>query len=679
MTFFRRLAQAVFFIFFAVAAVLATAQDDAARRNITSDDLLALKSVYGPAISPDGAWIAYTVETVDTEADESSTQVFMVSRDGNEVVQLTSADYSASTPRWSPDGRYLGFLAAKGVDEDAKSQVWTLDRRGGDSKAYTAVDQGVRDYQWSPDGSKMLLMIRDKSAAELAAEAAEEAGEEAKPLPYVIDRLQFKQDGVPYLDRSRTHIYVVGELEGEPLQLTFGDFDDGQPAWSADSSQVAFVSNRTDEPDGNDNSDIWVVSAEGDAATREPRRITSNPGSDGSPSWSNDGKLITYVTVTEPELIWYATNHLAVASASGGDERVLTAALDRNVGSPEFTPDDRSIIFGLEDSGEQHLAKFNLASGSLDRPIEGSLSVAGFNQNRAGDIVVRMTMPHLPPELFLLSGGELSQLTRTNEALLSQLALAEVRNVTFPSADGTEVEGFIFTPPDYRPGEKYPTILRLHGGPVSQYDFGFNSDAQLLAANGYVVVISNPRGSSGYGQDFSAALFANWGVPDFEDVMAAVDYAIAEGYTDPDRLGVGGWSYGGILTNYVITKTDRFEGAITGASEVNYIANYGHDHYQYWWENELGLPWENKEAWEKISPWENVDKVVTPTLVMGGKEDWNVPIQNSEQLYQALKRRGIDTQLVVYPDESHGISRPSFRKDRWERYLDWYDDYVRGN
>ena len=160
--------------------------------------------------------------------------------------------------------------------------------------------------------------------------------------------------------------------------------------------------------------------------------------------------------------------------------------------------------------------------------------------------------------------------------------------------------------------------------------------------------------------------------------MAAVDYAIAEGYTDPDRLGVGGWSYGGILTNYVITKSDRFEGAITGASEVNYIANYGHDHYQHAWENELGLPWENKEAWEKISPWENVDKVVTPTLVMGGKEDWNVPIQNSEQLYQALKRRGIDTQLVVYPDESHGISRPSFRKDRWERYLGWYDNYVMG-
>ena len=663
-----------------IASIVSTAsvaQQSGEPRPITIDDLLAMQSVSSPAISPDGAWVAYEVETTDVDADESSVRIYMVSRDGEDVVELTGSDYSASSPRWSPDGRYLAFLAAKG-DEDAKTQVWTLDRRGGEAQQYTHVDQGVRDFEWSPDGSRMLLMIRDKSASDLAAEAAVEAGEEPKPLPYVIDRLQFKQDGVPYLDRSRTHIYVVDGRDAEPLQLTFGDFDDGQPAWSPDGTEIAFTSKRTGDPDANDNADIWVVSAEGDDATREPRQITRNPGSDSSPAWSNDGRRIAYVTVTEPELIWYATNHLAIASAAGGDERVLTATLDRNVGSPTFTPDDRGILFVLEDSAEQHLARFDLASGAIDRPIEGRLSLWSFVQGASGDIVARISMPHLPPELFLLDGADLSQLTRTNEALLGELDLADVINVTFPSADGTEVEGFIFTPPDYRRGREYPTILRIHGGPVSQYDFSFNADAQLLAANGYVVVISNPRGSSGYGQDFSAALFANWGVPDFADVMAAVDHAIEEGYADPDRLGVGGWSYGGILTNYVITKSDRFEAAITGASEVNYIANYGHDHYQYWWENELGLPWENKEAWEKISPWEDVDKVVTPTLVMGGKEDWNVPIQNSEQLYQALKRRGVDTQLIVYPDESHGISRPSFRRDRWQRYLDWYDQYVRG-
>jgi len=674
---YRRLAAAAVALL-SILIVPALAQDSAEGRFITSDDLLALKSVGAPEISPDRKWVAYTVNTVDVEADDSSTQIYMVSRDGKEVVQLTSDDYSAGSPKWSPDNRYLGFVAAKGEGDDVKSQVWLLDRRGGEAKQYTSVDQGVGDFSWSPDGKKMLLIIRDKTAAELAAEAAEESGDEVKPLPYVIDRLQFKQDGVPYLDRSRNHIYVWDGEADAPLQLTFGDYDDEQAVWSPDSSEIAFTSNRTEEPDGNENSDIWVVSAEGDAPVRDPRKITSNEGTDRSPAWSNDGERIAYVTVTEPDLIWYATNHLAIASAAGGDERVLTAALDRNVGSPVFAPDDESILFSLEDSAEQHLARFNLGTGVIDRPVEGGLSVRRFAQHSSGDIALQMSMPDLPTELFYLGEDELIQLTRTNEELLNELKLAEVRNVTFPSADGTEVEGFIFTPPDYRQGRKYPTILRLHGGPVSQYDFSFNGDAQLLAANGYVVVISNPRGSSGYGQDFSAALFANWGVPDFEDVMAAVDYAIAEGYSDPDRLGVGGWSYGGILTNYVITKTDRFEGAITGASEVNYIANYGHDHYQLQWEKELGLPWEDKEAWEKISPWENVDKVVTPTLVMGGKEDWNVPILNSEQLYQALKRRGVDTQLVVYPDESHGISRPSFRKDRWERYLDWYDSRVMG-
>jgi len=646
-------------------------------RLLTIDDLLALKSVSDPQLSSDGAWMAYTVESIDVEADTSSKQVFMASIDGKDVVQLTSDEYSASSPRWSPDGRYLAFLAAKG-DEDAKTQVWTLDRRGGDARAYTAVDQGIDDFAWSPDSKRMLLSIVDKSEAEIAAETAKEAGEEARPLPYVIDRLQFKRDGVPYLDSSRTHLYVVDDRLSESTQLTFGDFDDSDAIWSPDGKWVAFTSNRTEEPDSNDNSDIWLVSALGSAANRESRKLTNNPGSDQSPAFSNDGKQIAYVSVTDVDLMWYATNHLAIVSATGGDERVLTAKLDRNVSRPVFSEDDQSIIFQLEDSAESHLAVFNLATGNIDRPIRGGVSVRGFSTN-AGSFAVGISTPELPTELFYLGDGDLTQVTNTNADVLSEISLADVRNITFASGDGTEIEGFVFTPPGYRKGTRYPTILRIHGGPVSQYDFSFNKDAQLLAANGYVVVVSNPRGSSGYGQAFSADLFAEWGVRDFEDVMAAVDYTIAEGYSDPDRLGVGGWSYGGILTNYVITKSDRFEGAISGASEVNYVANYGHDHYQKDWEAELGLPWENREGWERISPWNDVDKIVTPTLVMGGKEDWNVPIQNSEQLYQALKRRGIQTQLVVYPNQGHGISRPSFQRDRYQRYLDWYDTTVRGD
>jgi len=667
----RKAVSTIFMLFAVGSSVVAD------ERLLTIDDLLALKSVSDPQISSDGTWIAYTVESIDVEADTSSKQVFMVSIDDKEVVQLTGDDYSASTPRWSPDGRYLAFLAARG-EEDEKTQVWTLDRRGGDARAYTAVDQGVDDFAWSPDGKRMLLSIVDKNEAEIAADQAKEAGEEPKPLPYVIDRLQFKQDGVPYLDSSRTHLYVVDERLSELTQLTFGDFDDSDGVFSPDGKWVAFSSNRTDEPDSNDNSDIWLVSALGDAKNRELRKITNNPGSDRSPVFSNDGEQIAYVSVTDVDLMWYATNHLAIVSASGGDDRVLTAKLDRNVSRPVFSDDDKSIIFQLEDSAESHLAVFDLATGNIDRPIRGDLSVRGFSAN-AGSFAVGISTPELPLELFYLGDGDLVQVTNTNADVMSGISLSDVRNVTFASGDGTEIEGFVFTPPGYKKGIQYPTILRIHGGPVSQYDFSFNKDAQLLAANGYVVVISNPRGSSGYGQAFSADLFAEWGVRDFEDVMAAVDYTIAEGYSDPERLGVGGWSYGGILTNYVITKSDRFEGAISGASEVNYVANYGHDHYQKDWEAELGLPWENREGWERISPWNDVDKIVTPTLLMGGKEDWNVPIQNSEQLYQALKRRGIKTQLVVYPDQGHGISRPSFQRDRYQRYLDWYGTTVRGD
>ncbi|MCA1801516.1 MAG: prolyl oligopeptidase family serine peptidase, partial [Rhodothermaceae bacterium] len=233
-------------------------------------------------------------------------------------------------------------------------------------------------------------------------------------------------------------------------------------------------------------------------------------------------------------------------------------------------------------------------------------------------------------------------------------------------------------PVGYEDGKKYPAILWIHGGPVAQFDHSFDFTPHLFSANGYVVLMINPRGSSGYGQAFSEILFADWGNKDYEDVMAAVDYAIDEGYADPERLGVGGWSYGGILTNYVITKTDRFKGAISGASEALYRSNYGHDHYQLTWELELGLPWETPEKWERISPFNDVANIVTPTLWIGGAEDWNVPILNSEQMYQAMKRLGRETLLVVYPGEHHGIRQPVFQKDRYERYLDWFGRFVKG-
>ncbi|UCG89447.1 MAG: S9 family peptidase [Gemmatimonadota bacterium] len=641
------------------------------RRALAIDDLFAIKRVGDPQISPDGMWVAYTVSTTNLEEEETETRIWMISSRGGEPIPMTAEGYSASRPRWSPDGKYLSFAAAK---DEGKRQVWTLNRLGGEAQQLTDVKQGISDYSWSPDGTRLLLSIRD------AEEEPEEEGKEPETCkPWVIDRLQFKRDGVGYITGNRhTHLYVFHIETRELTQITSGDHDESQGVWSPDGKHIAFVSNRTDNPDANSNSDIWVVAADNTGKGRMLLQVTTNPGADRSPTWSPDGRWIAYTTVLDPDLIWYATRHLAVTPAQGGMPQLLTVELDRNVSAPQFDKDGRAIYFGLEDSGENHLVRMELTSRRMSRPIEGQLSARSFGHGPNGMIAALVSRTDLPAEVFLLQGGRLQQLTAANKELLSGIRLAQVKNVTFPSKDGTEIEGFIYLPTDYDESLRYPTLLRIHGGPVSQYSHSFSFDSQLFAAHGYVVVMTNPRGSSGYGQDFSRAIWADWGNKDYEDVMAGVDYAIEQGYADPDRLGVGGWSYGGILTDHVITKTDRFKAAITGASEVLYVANYGHDHYQLQWEKELGLPWESREAWERISPFNMVENIVTPTLIMGGEDDWNVPIQNSEQLYQALKRLGRETQLVVYPGQSHSLRVPSYQKDRLERYLAWYDKYVNG-
>lgn len=639
-------------------------------RTLEIDDLFAVKRVGSPRISPDGDWVAYTVSRTILEDEKSETRIWMVPAQGGDAIPMTARGYSASRPRWSPDGKYLSFQASR---DEGETQVWVLNRLGGEARQLTDVKQGISSHDWSPDGAKLLLSIRDPEDEE-----DDDENESDTREPWVIDRLQFKRDGAGYLTGNRhTHLYVFDLASEELTQVTSGDYDESQAAWSPDGKRVAFVSNRTEDPDANSNSDIWIVAADNTDQGQTLLQVTTNPGSDGSPAWSPDGEWIAYTTVTEPEIIWYATGHLAVVSSSGGEPRLLTTQIDRNFRGAKFSADGRWIYARLEDSAENHLARVNAGNGRVERLVTGGLAVRDFVVGQDGNMAALIGHLDRPNEIFTIDGNAAVQLTHENDELLSGLRLADVMNVQFPSEDGTEVEGFIYLPPGYQEGLRYPTLLRIHGGPVSQFSHSFNFEAQLFAANGYVVVTVNPRGSSGYGQEFSKAIWADWGNKDYQDVMAGVDYAIEQGYADPDRLGVGGWSYGGILTNYVITKSDRFEAAITGASEVLYIANYGHDHYQRQWVAELGLPWESRENWERISPFNYVENIVTPTLIMGGERDWNVPILNSEQLYQALRRLGRETQLVVYPGQSHGLRIPSYQKDRLERYLAWYEKYVK--
>jgi len=640
------------------------------KKALSIEDILKLKTVREVQISPDGKWVAYTVSEMDMKKDKSLKRIYSIPMNGGEPIAITGKDYSASQPRWSPDNKFLSFLAKKNKDE--KTQVWTSNRMGGDAEVLTKIPQGVSSHEWAPVGNKLLLIITDPKPEELT----KDKEDDKKAKPFVIDRRQFKQDYVGYLDRYRNHIYTFVPGDSIPKQLTWGDFDDSDPVWSPDGKHIAFVSNRTKDPDGNSNTNIWVIDANNPDKDKKLTQVTTNPNSDDSPAWSPDGKYIAYKTVTDGTVLWYATQHLGISPAMGGKTEVLSKALDRNISKPKFSKDGKSIYFLLEESGTSVLASVDTNGKNLERVIKGNISISNYNFYE-GNFTVLMGKSNRSDNLYTFQKNQLKELTHINDDVLDGIKKPVIEKINYKSADGTPVEGFVVKPVDFDPAKKYPTILWIHGGPTSQYEFSFHSTAQLYAASGYVVLLINPRGSTGYGQAFCQALFADWGNLDYQDVMAGVDYAIAQGYADAEKLAVGGWSYGGILTNYTITKTNRFKAALSGASEALYRANYGHDHYQLTWEQELGLPWENAEAWERISPFNDVAKITTPTLWMGGSDDWNVPILNSEQMYLGMKRLGRETQLVVYPNEHHGIRRPSFKKDRMERYLAWLKKYVK--
>lgn len=635
------------------------------KRALKPEDFARIKSVSDPQLSPDAQWVAYTVSGIDLEKDKADTDVWMVSWDGTTNLRLTSSPDGESSPRWSPDGKYLSFTSSR--QEGKGSQIWLLDRRGGEAQRLTQVKGGISSYSWSPDAKKIVFLMTDQDSAE---------SKEARPKPIVVDRYAFKSDERGYLSRKRSHVYLFDVVTKQLDTLTAGDFDDSNPLFSPDGRWIAFSSKREgDDPDRLHNSDLYVIEAKKGS---KPRRITDWHGSDSGPvAWSPDGKFIYYYQGLESQFSAYNQNTLARVASEGGAPMLIGTNLDRDPAGGQLTADGTRMYIIVTDDRRRYLAKVNLEDHTVAavRPAEHVIGGMTMRNNR---IAVTRTEPHKPYEIYALDSNGYRQLTHLNDEFINTVKLGAVQGIEFVTKDSADVHAMLYLPADYKAGERVPALVRIHGGPNGQDGYEFNFERQLFASNGYAVVSPNYRGSNGRGAAWKRAIYADWGNKEVVDVLAAADALVARGIADPARLGIGGWSYGCITTDYAIATDQRFKAATCGAGSALQLSMYGSDQYIVQYEQELGPPWQSKDLWIKLSwPFFEAHRIRTPTLFLGGEKDFNVPLIGGEQMYQALKSLGVPTRLIIYPNEHHGIRRPSFVKDMFERYLAWYAQYLK--
>jgi dipeptidyl aminopeptidase/acylaminoacyl peptidase len=635
-----------------------------AKRAMTPTDAIAIKTVSDTQISPDGTQVAFVVRELDLSANEFFSNLWIVPVGGGEARRFTSSLKTDSAPRWSPDGKWLAFLANRESkrrpdgDGPPKTQVWVMSAGGGEAQPVTDVKGGVTgSLAWSPDGRQIAFTAQEPQTED-----------EQK-------RLKEKRDMVVVGEATKmSQLWVADVASRNARQLTTDRADSSGPAWSPDGQAIAFVRRPTPNPDDGLLSDILIIPAAGGA----PRLLVKNPGPDADPRWSPDGRSIAYLAGDRAQS--GGQNDVMVVAATGGEPVNLTRAFDRDESNPVWSPDGKVISFEANIGANRYFFSVPAAGGPVKPLCGGTLGIGSLSLSRDGKTVAyNSSDPLQPADVWAANadGTNARRLTKMNPQV-DEFRLGATELVRWKNPDGGEVEGVLVKPADFQAGRKYPLIVEPHGGPAGTQQTRFNPTWQAYAGRGYAVFAPNFRGSNGYGKAFIEANAGKWGVVDFQDIMSGVDYVISLGFVDPDRMGVEGWSYGGYMSQFIVTHTDRFKAAVPGAGMSNMISFYGTTDIQRFTIYYMtGHPWETPEVYRRSSPIFSIDKAKTPTLILFGEQDRRVPIEQGEQFYTALKQRGVEVQMVRYPREPHGFAEPNHQIDRIQRIADWFDRFLK--
>ncbi len=638
-------------------------------RPMTVNDVMQVRYLTDTALSPDGSRILYVVSEADLKKGRYNTDIYLVPFAGGTPVKLTNSPGRDDTPHWSPDGKKVAFLS----DRDGKPQIWLIAPDGGEASRLTESKTGVRDFAWSPDGSQLAYTDREPDS---------EA--EAK-------RKKDKADVIVVGKEKMDHLHLIPAGGGKSRQLTRGPFSVLSFAWSPDGKHLAYSSAPSPRAEDVFDSDLYVIHTDGG----EPRPLVKRPGMDTAPKWSPDGKTVAF-TSGEGQLDWLANASLWLVPAEGGEPRRVSAKFDNHIGpygsgGYEWAPDGAAIYFAADERTARHLFALDPQTGEVRRLTSGDRLHDRFSLSKDGRRIALLSEDTATPrEVFVspLPDVRPKRLTTTNPQL-DGVALGKVEALRWKSFDGLEIEGLLIKPVGYKAGTRYPLLTYLHGGPALQFGHGFSVyppgppqgsryPIHVLAGQGYMIFCPNPRGSAAYGRKFRTANVRDWGFGDYKDIMAGVDLLIKDGLADPERLGVMGWSYGGYMTSWVITQTDRFKAASAGAGVTDLTSMYGQTDIPSFLERYFqGLPWKERALYAKHSPMTYAGNVKTPTLIQHGEKDERVPLAQSRQLYAALKRNGVPVEFVVYPRQGHNPTEPQLQVDVLRRNVDWFNRWLK--